>query len=149
MAGILIEPSDNFVGLNPVVLISAVQANSAQISDTFANLTCLYNRYWYPEPDRLTFPICFFKIKKFVETWTNETSKKRVILYTPTREAADPQVDSIPQVRPGVCFRRGLDSGAANGAYWRNHGRYCEDIRHNSAGRRAGSGLFNERAGKD
>jgi hypothetical protein len=88
--------------VNPVLLITAVETATNAVMNLFTNMTCLYNRYWYEEPDRITFPMCVFHIKKFVETWQNETSRKRVILYTPTRESQDPRADAVPAVRPGV-----------------------------------------------
>jgi hypothetical protein len=65
------------------------------------NITCLYNKDWYIEQDRVTLPFCFFHITKMTENWQNDTSKKRVILYEPPAET-DSKEDMSSPVREGA-----------------------------------------------
>jgi hypothetical protein len=51
----------------------------------FTSLTCLYDRYWEPSTGDVTFPIAFMHVTKFSKVVTKETSKKRVILYEPSK----------------------------------------------------------------
>jgi hypothetical protein len=66
----------------------------------FADMTCLYNKDWYPEQSRATLPVCMFYVKKITETWQNETSKKRVLLFEPQKEVT-PEEAASP-IREGV-----------------------------------------------
>ncbi|MDR2468561.1 MAG: hypothetical protein LBD22_06345 [Spirochaetaceae bacterium] len=34
--------------VNPVLLITAVETATNAVMNLFTNMTCLYNRYWYP-----------------------------------------------------------------------------------------------------
>jgi hypothetical protein len=54
----------------------------------WTSLTCLYDRYWNADSSRVTLPVCMFHVKKITPTFTNETSKKRVMLYE-QKESAD------------------------------------------------------------
>jgi hypothetical protein len=85
-------PVTNFVdfpvpggGKVPIVgvVVPTVLQMAADIVSYFASMTCLYNRYWYAEEDRLTLPIALFHVTNITETWQNELSKKRVIMYEP------------------------------------------------------------------
>jgi hypothetical protein len=46
----------------------------------WTNMTCLYDPYWRAT-EKVSLPICMFHMTGFTETWSNETSKKRVILH--------------------------------------------------------------------
>lgn len=46
----------------------------------WTNMTCLYDPYW-SETEHITLPVCMFHMTGMTETWSNETSRKRVILY--------------------------------------------------------------------
>jgi hypothetical protein len=61
----------------------------------------MFDKYWYPEADRLTLPFCFFHIMSYKERQQVETSKKRVILYTPPNEEDEGEDVSDP-IRPGA-----------------------------------------------
>jgi hypothetical protein len=45
------------------------------------SLTCFYDRYWTPEPDKVTLPICTFSVTDISPVYSVETSKKRVLVY--------------------------------------------------------------------
>lgn len=83
------------------VLVPTMIQTSADIVDTFAHLTCLYDRFWYNRGDIVTVPICFFYVKKISETIQVETSEQRVLLYEPQAQNATSQI-LADQIRPGV-----------------------------------------------
>jgi hypothetical protein len=56
---------------------------ATDVLNYWTSLTCLYDRYWTAEPDRVTLPICMFHVKKITTTRTVKVSEKRVILYEP------------------------------------------------------------------
>jgi hypothetical protein len=66
--------------LGPVIIPTVLQIAS-DVMDKITHLTCLYDRYWYREESRITLPIAMFYVKKQQETWRNDVSQKRVILY--------------------------------------------------------------------
>jgi hypothetical protein len=66
--------------LGPVIIPTMLQI-SHDIVDKITHLTCIYDRYWYREAGRITLPIALFYTKKLQETWRNDLSQKRVILY--------------------------------------------------------------------
>jgi hypothetical protein len=72
---------------DPIHYIGIIVPTMLQLAtDTlnyWTSMTCLYDRYWSAEPDRVTLPICMFHVKKLTQTFSNELSKKRVILYEP------------------------------------------------------------------
>jgi hypothetical protein len=65
------------------------------------HITCLYNRDWYIEQDRVTLPFCFFHITKMSGNGQNEVSQKRVILYEPPSET-DSSEDFSSPLREGA-----------------------------------------------
>jgi hypothetical protein len=72
-------------GLMGIVVPTTLQL-AADTVNWFTSLTCLYDRYWEPTSDVVTLPIAFMHMTKFSKVITKETSKKRVILYEPSRE---------------------------------------------------------------
>jgi len=50
------------------------------------NMTYFFNKWWAPDPQKITLPFCFFQIVKYSETHRAETSQKRVILFEPPEE---------------------------------------------------------------
>jgi hypothetical protein len=92
-------PSGPVNGSLTGIVIPTVLQIAADALSYWTSMTCLYDRYWTAEQDRVTLPICMFHVKKITETWTNETSKKRVILYEPQNKTAKEMYDSM---RPGV-----------------------------------------------
>jgi hypothetical protein len=82
------------------IIIPTVLRIAADTLSYFTSMTCLYNKYWYAEQDRVTLPISTFHVKKITETWQNETSKKRVILYEPSKQPT--AQDLANPVREGV-----------------------------------------------
>ncbi len=85
------------------IVIPTMLQISADIIDTFTHLTCIYNRYWYNRADMMTFPICFFYVKKITPTIQVETSEQRVILYEPQLATADAIAAKLADpIRPGV-----------------------------------------------
>jgi hypothetical protein len=65
------------------------------------HITCLYNKDWYIEQERVTLPFCFFHITKMNKNWRNDLSQKRVILYEPPDET-DSSEDMASPVREGA-----------------------------------------------
>jgi hypothetical protein len=65
-------------------------------------MTCLYDRYWSAEQDRVTLPVCMFHVKKITPTFSNEVSKKRVILYEPAEDGRTTAEKMADPLREGV-----------------------------------------------
>jgi len=68
---------------NDAIIIPTVLQMSADAVEYFSNLTCIYDRYWQPDPDKMTLPICMFNVLKISPVYSVETSKKRIVLYEP------------------------------------------------------------------
>jgi hypothetical protein len=81
------------------IIVPTVLQVAADVLSYWTSMTCLYDRYWTAEQDRVTLPICMFHITDIAETWANETSKKRVILYEPQNKTVQELYDFM---RPGV-----------------------------------------------
>jgi hypothetical protein len=54
----------------------------------WTNMTCLYDPYW-SETEKITLPICMFHLTGLMENWSNETSRKRVILHEEPKTMAE------------------------------------------------------------
>jgi hypothetical protein len=65
-------------------------------------MTCLYDRYWSADASRVTLPICMFHVKKITPTFSNEVSKKRVILYEPVEDNRTTAEKMADPLREGV-----------------------------------------------
>lgn len=61
------------------------------------NLTFFFDRWWEPEPDRLTLPFCMFQIAQYSEAQQVELSNKRVMIYQPPNEAAGTDAELVTQ----------------------------------------------------
>jgi hypothetical protein len=84
------------------IIVPTVLQMTTDAVNFWTGLTCLYDPYHIPEEGRDSLPICMFHVKKITSTFTNEVSKKRVILYEPvedTRASADIMADPL---RAGV-----------------------------------------------
>jgi hypothetical protein len=84
------------------IIVPTVLQMAADIMNYWTSMTCLYDRYWSAEDGRVTLPVCMFHVKKLTPNFTNEVSKKRVILYEPAedgRTAAEKMADPL---REGV-----------------------------------------------
>jgi hypothetical protein len=88
------------IGLTASITVMTTLAIINDVLDHLNGLTCLYNADYYAEPDRATLPICMFHVKKITETWQNETSQKRVILFEPQGDAQ--AKDAASPFRQGV-----------------------------------------------
>jgi hypothetical protein len=78
------------------IIVPTILQIASDILSYWTSITCLYDRWWESEQDRITLPICLFHVTKITETWANEVSKKRVILY----ELGDESV--YDPMRPGA-----------------------------------------------
>lgn len=83
------------------IIIPTVLNISRDELSYWQNITCLYNKDWYIEQDRVTLPFCFFHITKMSGNGQNETSQKRVILYEPPAET-DSSEDFSSPIREGA-----------------------------------------------
>jgi hypothetical protein len=83
------------------VLIPTLLQMSEDIMRYFTGMTCLYNRYWQAEESRITLPVAMFHVTGITETWQNEVSKKRVIMYEPPQSAPAAK-DLSDALRPSV-----------------------------------------------
>jgi len=87
---------------NTGIIVPTVLQMAADALSYWTSMTCLYDRYWEPYPDKVTLPICMFHIKKIVPTYTVETSEKRVILYEPQQDEKMDTKKMADQMRRGV-----------------------------------------------
>jgi len=96
--GALFNQSEKSTGIIiPTVLQMAIDA-----LNYWTSLTCLYDRYWEPDPDKVTLPVCMFHVKKITPARTVEASKKRVILYEPQQDGKADTVGMADQMRRGI-----------------------------------------------
>jgi hypothetical protein len=92
---------EHSVSLPVSIIVPTVLQMASDVMNFFTGMTCLYNRYWYAEQERVTLPIAMFHVKDITETWQNETSKKRVIMYEPPSSKPEDR-ELSDQLRPGV-----------------------------------------------
>jgi hypothetical protein len=85
----------------PIIVPTAVQM-AADALRYWTSMTCIYDKHWSADPDKVTLPICMFHVKKIVPTYVNEVSKKRVILYEPQKYGQLPIGDTINPLRGGI-----------------------------------------------
>jgi hypothetical protein len=83
--GIVSAARGNIDTDNPVnytgILVPTMLQLAVDVLSYWTSITCLYDRYWSAEQDRVTLPVCLFHVTRITESWTNEVSRKRVILY--------------------------------------------------------------------
>jgi hypothetical protein len=75
---------------------------ATDVMNYWTSMTCLYDRYWSAEDDRVTLPVCMFHVKKITPTFSNEVSKKRVILYEPAEDGRTTAEKMADPLRAGV-----------------------------------------------
>jgi hypothetical protein len=86
----------------PILVRTVVDGISKDAISYWQNMTCFFNQWWYPQPERITFPFCFFHITKYSESHSLETSKKRIIMYDPPEERGAQQTTRQDPVRRGL-----------------------------------------------
>jgi hypothetical protein len=84
------------------VLVRTVLNIERDLMQYWQGTTCLFNKWWFPEPDRKTLPFCTFHITSYSETQSATKSTKRVILYEPPEEERGAAADITDVFRPGV-----------------------------------------------
>jgi len=84
------------------IIVPTVIQMAADVLKYWTSMTCLYDRWWSADPDKVTLPICMFHVKKIVPTYTNEVAKKRIILY----ESQQDQRISVEELNENM--RRGV-----------------------------------------
>jgi hypothetical protein len=84
------------------IIVPTVLQMAADVVNYWTSMTCLYDRYWSAEEDRVTLPVCMFHIKKITPTFSNEVSKKRVILYEPAEDGRTTTEKMSDPLRAGV-----------------------------------------------
>jgi hypothetical protein len=62
------------------VLIPTILQITDDAVSYWTSMTCLYDPY-FRQIDKPVLPVCMFHVKDIKESWSNEVSKKRVILY--------------------------------------------------------------------
>lgn len=70
---------------DPVNYTGIIIPTVLQIADDvlryFTSMTCLYDRYWTPDTEKVTLPICTFHVTKITPNYQIETSSKRLLVY--------------------------------------------------------------------
>jgi len=84
------------------IIVPTVLQMATDALNYWTSMMCLYDRYWEPDPDRVTLPVCMFHVKKIVPARTVEVSKKRVILYEPQQDESITTEEKADQMRHGV-----------------------------------------------
>jgi hypothetical protein len=84
------------------IIVPTVLQMAADTLNYWSSVTCLYDRYWSAEDDRITLPICMFHVKKITPAFSNEVSKKRVILYEPVEDRRTTSEKLADPLRSGV-----------------------------------------------
>jgi hypothetical protein len=86
------------------IIVPTMLQMATDIMNYWTSMTCLYDRYWSAEEDRVTLPVCMFHVKKITPAFSNEVSKKRVVLYEPEEDGrttaekmADPLREAVVQ----------------------------------------------------
>jgi hypothetical protein len=94
------DPNDpvNYTG----VIIPTVLQIASDVLSYWTDMTCLYDRYWVPDPDKVTLPVCMFHITDITPVYSVETSKKRVILYEPQGDETLSAKELADQLRENV-----------------------------------------------
>jgi hypothetical protein len=65
------------------IIVPTALRMATDMMNYWTSLTCLYDPNWAAEDGKVTLPVCMFHIKKITSAFSNEVSKKRVILYEP------------------------------------------------------------------
>jgi hypothetical protein len=99
------KSADNTDPVNTTgIIVPTMLQMATDVLNYWTSMTCFYDRYWSAEADRVTLPICMFHVKKMTPNFSNEVSKKRVILYEPAEDGrttaekmADPLREAVVQ----------------------------------------------------
>jgi hypothetical protein len=65
------------------IIVPTVLQMAADTLNYWTSMTCLYDPNWAAEEGWVTLPVCMFHVKKITPAFSNEVSKKRVILFEP------------------------------------------------------------------
>jgi hypothetical protein len=84
------------------IIVPTMLQMAADALNYWTSMTCLYDRYWSAEPDRVTLPLCMFHVTKMTPAFSNEVSKKRVILFEPETDEKSTAKDLSDRLRPPV-----------------------------------------------
>jgi hypothetical protein len=84
------------------IIVPTVLQMATDMMNYWTSMTCLYDRYWSAEEDRVTLPVCMFHVKKITPAFSNEVSKKRVILYEPAEDGRTTAEKMSDPLRAGV-----------------------------------------------
>jgi hypothetical protein len=84
------------------IIVPTMLQMAADVLNYWTSMTCLYDRYWSAEDDRITLPVCMFHVKKITSAFSNEVSKKRVILYEPVEDGRTDAEKMSDPLRAGV-----------------------------------------------
>jgi len=84
------------------IIIPTVLQTAADVLSYLTSMTCLYDRYWAADPNKVTLPICMFHVTDIKPVYTVETSKKRVILYEPQGDEKLSAKEMSDQLRENV-----------------------------------------------
>ena len=81
------------------IIIPTVLQMAADVLRYWTNITCLYDRYWVPDPNKVTLPICIFHVKKIDTVYQVESSNKRVLVYEQKVERNESAADLAQNMR--------------------------------------------------
>jgi hypothetical protein len=84
------------------IIVPTVLQMANDVLKYWTGLTCLYDRYWTAEAEKVTLPVCMFHVKKITPVRSVETSKKRVILYEPQGDTTMSAGEHADTMRKGV-----------------------------------------------
>ena len=85
------------------IIVPTVLQMAADVLGYWTGMTCLYDRYWSAEESSsVTLPVCLFHVKKITPAYSNEVSKKRVILYEPQGDSRISSKEMSDGMRSGV-----------------------------------------------
>jgi hypothetical protein len=84
------------------IIVPTMLQMAADALNYWTSLTCLYDPYWTAEDGRVTLPVCMFHVKKITPAFSNEVSKKRVILYEPAEDGRTTAEKMADPLRAGV-----------------------------------------------
>jgi hypothetical protein len=84
------------------IIVPTMLQMATDVMNYWTSMTCLYDRYWSAEQDKVTLPICMFHVKKITPAFSNEVSKKRVVLYEPAEDSRTTAEKMADPLREGV-----------------------------------------------
>jgi hypothetical protein len=105
------DPNDpkNYSG----IIVPTLLQMASDLVSYWTSITCLYDRYWTAEPEKVTLPICMFHVKRITPNYSVEASKKRVILYEPEQDDKVEASALADNMRPSV-MRTIVDNAVKN-----------------------------------